>query len=144
MLTVRYYQHYDDIDFLKESLPNHRRWLVFLNREFNPGMKQKGYKDDLKGYEGDGSGLGDWLALRDRDTWLTHTAFYMASARAVAYISRLLGDSQLHDKAMNQANAIRDRISRLYLKNGKDTFDFPEGEYHAGLWFFMSFGFDIF
>lgn len=82
-------------------------------------MKQKGYTDDLKDYTGDGSGLGDWLALRDRDTWLTHTAFYMASARAVAYISNVLGDTKLRQKAINQAEVVRDRISRLYMKNGK-------------------------
>lgn len=128
VLTVRHFQHYDDMDFLRETLPNHHRWLVFLNREFNSGMKDKGYTDDLKGYKGDGSGLGDWLALRDRDTFLTHIAFYMASARAVAYISNVLSEIQLQQKASNQADIVRERISRLYMKNGKDTFDFPEGE----------------
>eukprot|EP00804_Cyclotella_cryptica_P003649 CCRYP_002212-RA/>CCRYP_002212-RA protein AED:0.30 eAED:0.30 QI:0/0.5/0.4/1/0.5/0.4/5/1003/964 len=126
VLTVRYFQHYDDVDFLRISLPSHIRWLDFLNREFNAGMKEKGFANDLKGYQGDGSGLGDWLALRDRDTWLTHTAFYMASARAVAYISRELGDKDMQQKAFAKAEDIRSRISRLYLKNGKDTFDFPE------------------
>lgn len=133
VLTVRYHQHYDDVGMLKEFLPHHREWLVFLNREFNSGMKEKGYTEDLKTYQGDGSGLGDWLALRDRDTWLTHTAFYMASARAVAYISRVLKDSTLQQKATNQADILRDRISRLYTKNGKDTFDFPRGECRSGV-----------
>eukprot|EP00804_Cyclotella_cryptica_P003648 CCRYP_002212-RD/>CCRYP_002212-RD protein AED:0.38 eAED:0.38 QI:0/0.4/0.16/0.83/0.4/0.16/6/0/804 len=131
VLTVRYFQHYDDVDFLRISLPSHIRWLDFLNREFNAGMKEKGFANDLKGYQGDGSGLGDWLALRDRDTWLTHTAFYMASARAVAYISRELGDKDMQQKAFAKAEDIRSRISRLYLKNGKDTFDFPEGNSYA-------------
>jgi hypothetical protein len=138
VLTVRYFQHYDDVAFLQESLPHHRQWLVFLNREFNSGMKEKKYADDLKDYKGDGSGLGDWLALRDRDTYLTHAAFYMASARAVAYISRIVGDTQLHQKAMNQAENVRDRISRLYMKNGKATFDFPEGRQTSKLLLFVN------
>eukprot|EP00985_Skeletonema_marinoi_P034189 scaffold43383_cov146-Skeletonema_marinoi.AAC.1 len=63
VLTVRHMQHYGDLDLLKESIGSHTRWLEFLNKEFDSGMIKKGYDKKLKTYRGDGSGLGDWLAL---------------------------------------------------------------------------------
>ena len=71
--------------------------------------------------------VGDWLALRGRDTFLTHTAFYMAAARCVAYISQKLGNEAMAKKSFAQADLIQKRIASLYLKNGKDDFDFPMG-----------------
>ena len=97
VLTVRHMQRYGDKDLLAETLSGHIRWLTFLNKEYDRGLQQRGYDSELKGYEGDGAGLSDWLALRVKDTWLTHTAFYMASARAVAYIARKL-ESDVHEK----------------------------------------------
>jgi len=127
VITVRHMQHYGDLEFLAESLPNHIRWLEFLNQYFNRGMEEKGYDEDLRKYDGEGSGLGDWLALRGRDTFLTHTAFYMAAARCVAYIARKVGDEKMTRKSLAQAEIIRKRIASLYLMNGKDDFDFPRG-----------------
>ena len=129
VLTVRHMQHYGDLDFLIKSLPYHIRWLEFLNKNFDVGMREKGYNEEFlhKEYNGDGSGLGDWLALRSRDTYLTHTAFYMAAARCVAYISNKLGKDDIKQKSLQQAELIRNRIVKLYLKNGKDNFDPPMG-----------------
>ena len=127
VITVRHMQHYGDLDFLANSLPGHIRWLEFLNKNFEAGMEEKEYDRELRKYRGEGSGLGDWLALRGRDTWLTHTAFYMASARSVAYIGKKLGNSKIERKGRAQAEYIRNRIATLYLQNGKDNFDFPLG-----------------
>ena len=91
-------------------------------------MREKGYDDELEQYVSPPkSGLGDWLAMRNRDTYLTHTGFYMASGRCVAYIARVLGNHDDELKGVEVAGKIKDRIARLYLKNGKDDFDFPRG-----------------
>ncbi|KAL7554415.1 hypothetical protein ACHAWF_017852 [Thalassiosira exigua] len=127
VLTVRHMQHYGDIDLLRETMPGHARWLQFLNGHFAEGMEAKGYDRDLKKYKGDGSGLGDWLSLRQTDTFLTHTAFYMAAARCVAYIAEKLGDGKLSKKSRAVAERVRDRIASLYMKNGRDDFDYPRG-----------------
>ena len=127
ILTVRHMHHYGDISFLKESLPNHVRWLDFLDENFDTGMKKLGYDEELIGYYGDGKGLSDWLSLRDRDTFLTHIGFYMASARSVAYIAEKLGMTSLKERGLVTAKKLQDRINKLYFKNGKDNFDYPEG-----------------
>lgn len=61
---------------------------------------------------------------------MTHTGFYMASARALAYIGNILGDEKIRTKGLIRAKSIRERIANLYLKNGKDNFDCPEGDGH--------------
>ena len=128
VLTVRHMQHYDDLDFLNESLPSHIRWFGFLVLNFERGMQKKGYDAELRNYTGGGSGLGDWLGLAEKDLFLTHTAFYMASGRCMAYIARKVGNHDaLYQKGFALANRIRNRIARLYLKNGFDDFDFPKG-----------------
>eukprot|EP00804_Cyclotella_cryptica_P001607 CCRYP_014947-RC/>CCRYP_014947-RC protein AED:0.04 eAED:0.04 QI:544/1/1/1/0.83/0.57/7/1193/975 len=127
VLSVRHYQNYGDEELLRKSLPHHGRWLDFLDKYFDVSMEKKGYDKDLVGYHGEKSGLGDWLSLRGRDTWLTHTGFYMASARALAYIGQVLGDEKLRTKGLTRAKSIRERIAKLYLKNGQDNFDCPEG-----------------
>jgi len=128
VLSVRHYQHYGDEDLLRMSHPHHVEWLEFLNKYFDVGMREKGYDDELEQYVSPPkSGLGDWLAMRNRDTYLTHTGFYMASGRCVAYIARVLGNHDDEMKGLEVANKIKDRIARLYLKNGKDDFDFPRG-----------------
>ena len=131
VLTVRHMQMFGDISFLKESLPNHIKWLDFLDKYFDKGMKKHRYDDELKGYDGNGSGLSDWLGLRNRDTFLTHTGFYMASARSVAYIAKKLGMDSLQERGMTTAKKLQDRINKLYFKNGKDDFDYPEGRAEA-------------
>jgi len=127
VLTVRHMQHYGDIKLLEDSLPHHVRWIDFLDGHFEAGMLKKGYDKELDEYTGQKSGLGDWLAMRSRDTYLTHTAFYMASGRCVAYIARKVGLSAVEERGMALARKIQERIAHLYLKNGKDNFDFPRG-----------------
>eukprot|EP00984_Skeletonema_dohrnii_P020982 scaffold10365_cov102-Skeletonema_dohrnii-CCMP3373.AAC.5 len=129
VLTVRHMQHYGDLDLLKESIGSHTRWLEFLNKEFDSGMIKMGYDKKLKTYRGDGSGLGDWLALPVKDTYLTHTGFYMASSRCIAYISNKLGNTKMRKKSVSLAELIRNRISSLYLWNGRDTFTYPMARY---------------
>ncbi len=90
-------------------------------------MKDKGFDVELNNYTGGGSGLGDWLCLPERDLFLTHTAFYMASGRCMAYIAKQLGEGGLYRRGLELANRIKARISRIYLKNGFDDFDFPKG-----------------
>ncbi|KAL7554634.1 hypothetical protein ACHAWF_018136 [Thalassiosira exigua] len=127
VLTVRHMQHYGDVDLIDESLGGHVRWIDFLDTYFEAGMLQKGYDAELDQYHGQKSGLGDWLALRSRDTFLTHTAFYMAAGRCVAYLARKVNNEKLEERGMAVARKIQDRIVHLYLKNGRDDFDFPLG-----------------
>ena len=125
---MRHYQNYGDDDLLRVSLPHHIKWLDFLDKYFDEGMREKGYDDNLDTYTSPPlSGLGDWLAMRGRDTFLTHTGFYMASGRCVAYMAHMLEKHEEEKRGAELANKIRDRIARLYLKNGKDDFDFPHG-----------------
>jgi len=116
VLSVRHYQNYGDEDLIRKSLPHHIKWLDFLDKYFDEGMKEKKYDDELETYHAPLSGLGDWLAMRGRDTFLTHTGFYMASGRCVAYMAHVLGEKNTEDRGMALANTIRDRISYLYLK----------------------------
>eukprot|EP01082_Thalassiosira_pseudonana_P002965 g3371.t1 g3371 contig12:1941615-1945421(-) len=127
VLTVRHMQHYGDITLLQKSISHHVKWLDFLDKYFDAGMEIKGYDKELDEYTGQKSGLGDWLAMRSRDTYLTHTAFVMASGRCVAYIGRKVGLASVEDKGMAVAKKIQDRLVHLYMKNGKDNFDFPLG-----------------
>ena len=127
VLTVRHMHHYDDISLLRESLSGHVKWIDFLDKYFEAGMLQKGYDEELDDYYGQKSGLGDWLAMRGRDTFLTHTAFYMAAGRCVAYVARKVGMKDLEEKGLAVAKKVQDRLVHLYLKNGKDNFDFPHG-----------------
>jgi len=128
VLTVRHYQHYGDIEFLDDSLGSHVKWVDFLDQYFDAGMLIKEYDVELDNYTGEKSGLGDWLALRSCDTYLTHTAFYMAAGRCIAYIARKVGKKDVEEKGMAVAKKIQERIAHLYLKNGEDTFDFPRGD----------------
>jgi hypothetical protein len=130
VLTVRHMQHYGDLDLLVSSLVKHLKWLQFLDKNFEAGMLEKGYDKDLNEYLGQKSGLGDWLGMRSRDTFLTHAGFYMAAARSLAYISRKVGLEAKgpEQKGMATAKVIQDRIAYLYLKNGMDNFDFPRGK----------------
>ena len=127
VLTVRHMQHYGDMKLAMISFDHHVKWLQFLIQHFDEGMRVKNYDDELKHYTGRFSGLGDWLAMRIRDTFLTHTAFAMASGRCVAYIARKLGDKKEELKGIRVATKYKKKISYLYLKNGKDNFDFPLG-----------------
>jgi hypothetical protein len=51
----------------------------------------------------------------------------MGSARCVAYIANILQDKKILARGKAKAKQLQNRISDLYLKNGKDTFDCPEG-----------------
>lgn len=107
--------HYGDLKFLEESYDDHLRWYNFLRKYFDDGMRTKKYDDNLKGYIKEGSGLGDWLSFRGRDTWLAHQSFYMATARSIAYIASKLGKEEQATAALELANSVKDRIARLYL-----------------------------
>ena len=116
VMTARHMQHYGDLKLLEESFDNHLKWLNFLITHFDKGMKAKGYDEELKGYTKEGSGLGDWLTFRGRDTWLTHQSFYMATARSIAYIATKLGKHEEVSTALELANNVKDRIAALYLR----------------------------
>lgn len=116
IMTARHMQHYGDIEFLKRTVDKHTKWLGFLHKHFDKGMLKKGYHEELEGYYKSGSGLGDWLGFRQRDTWLTHQGFYMASARSIAYISQKLGIDNGLSAALEISNTVKDRIAGLYLK----------------------------
>ena len=117
VMTARHMQHYGDLVFLERTLKKHFKWLSFLQQHFDSGMLKKDYSEELEGYWKSGSGLGDWLGFRQRDTWLTHQGFYMASARSIAYIAQKLGtkSSEL-STALEISELVKDRIARLYLK----------------------------
>jgi hypothetical protein len=124
VLTVRHMQHYADMQLAEATFDNHVKWLEFLETNWEAGMARLFYDKvgkDLKHYDGGDSGLGDWLALRQRDTWLTHHAFYMASARAVGYLARRLEASndraERGKSALALADKIMDDINALYMAN---------------------------
>eukprot|EP00523_Entomoneis_sp_CCMP467_P003866 CAMPEP_0168761210 /NCGR_PEP_ID=MMETSP0724-20121128/23195_1 /TAXON_ID=265536 /ORGANISM="Amphiprora sp., Strain CCMP467" /LENGTH=1371 /DNA_ID=CAMNT_0008810305 /DNA_START=162 /DNA_END=4274 /DNA_ORIENTATION=- len=89
VLTVRHMHNYGDIQLVERTLDNHIQWMDFLLENWAAGMERK-YPGALQNYKGGGSGLGDWLAMMPRDSWLTHHAFYLASIRAVAYLANQL------------------------------------------------------
>ena len=116
VMTVRHMQHYGDLKLLEQSFDNHVKWLTFLIGHFDEGLKKKGYDENLVGYTREGSGLGDWLTFRGRDTWLTHQSFYMATARSIAYISKKLGKKKESRMALELASMLKDRIIGLYSR----------------------------
>jgi len=126
VMTARHMQHYGDLRLLEESFDNHMKWFNFLLSHFDKGMKTKGYDEELEGYTKEGSGLGDWLTFRGRDTWLTHQSFYMATARAVAYIAKKLGKEDEIAPALQLASSVKERISRLYMRENYGSFLPPE------------------
>ena len=129
LTAVRHFQHYGDIKLLEQTFASHLRWFEFLRDHFDKGMIVKGYDEELKGYVKEGSGLGDWLTFRGRDTWLTHQSFYMAVARCIAYMANRMGSlvpaSQV-DEGLALAETVKERIANLYLKNGNFCFLPPE------------------
>lgn len=126
VMSVRHMQHYGDLRLLEESFDNHKKWYDFLHSHFDRGMETKGYDEHLKGYVKEGSGLGDWLTFRGRDTWLTHQSFYMATARSLAYIASKLGKTDEVERAQELAKSIEGRIARLYTRDD-GSFLPPEG-----------------
>lgn len=126
---MRHFQHYGDLKLLEQTFNSHLKWFDFLRDNFDQGMKVKGYHEELMGYVKEGSGLGDWLSFRGRDTWLTHESFYMAVARCIAYMANRLKTKELQlAEGMALAMDTEERIAHLYLKNGKDRFLPPEPE----------------
>ena len=116
VMTARHMQHYGDLEFLNRTIDNHYKWLGFLHKHFDKGMLKKSYHPELENYIKSGSGLGDWLTFRQRDTWLTHQGFYMASARSIAYISEKVGRTTGVKVALEISDMVKDRIAGLYLK----------------------------
>jgi alpha-L-rhamnosidase len=129
LITVRHFQHYGDLKLIEQTFSSHLKWFDFLRENFDQGMKVKGYDKELKGYVKEGSGLGDWLTFRGRDTWLTHQGFYMAVARCIAYMAKRLGSSlpetQL-EEGLALAEHTKEKIARIYLMNANDHFLPPE------------------
>jgi hypothetical protein len=125
VLTVRHMQHYADDKLAEETFDHHVRWLEFLKANWKVGMHNLFYKhlgkDFLRNYKGGTGGLSDWGAIRTRDTWLTHNAFYMASARAIGYLAaRLEGStnySEIGTSALTLAYKIKGDINALYMNN---------------------------
>lgn len=131
LTAVRHFQHYGDLKLLEQTFASHLKWFDFLRDHFDKGMLIKGYDKELKGYVKEGSGLGDWLSFRGRDTWLTHESFYMAVARCIAYMANRLGSrlpSSAVDDGMSLAAKVKERITTLYLMNGNDCFLPPESQ----------------
>lgn len=131
LTAVRHFQHYGDLKLLEQTFASHLKWFEFLRDKFDRGMMIKGYEKDLKGYVKGGSGLGDWLTFRGRDTWLTHESFYMAVARCIAYMAKRLGTdltSSAVEDGVALATVVKERIATLYLMNGKDCFLPPEDQ----------------
>ena len=66
------------------------------------------------------------LALAPRDTWLTHHAYLMASARAVAYLANRMEDKDDEVAvARGLADKVQKKINSLYMKN--DGFRLRDG-----------------
>ena len=125
VLTVRHTQHYGDMKLVEETFGYHVKWLEFLKANWEAGMELLFYNrvgKNLENYMGDAGGLGDWLSLLHRDTWLTHQAFFMATARCVAYLAEKLGHNESKQASLSLANKIKDNINSLYMKDGDDAF----------------------
>ena len=84
VMTARHMRYYGDLEMAKETLQNHDKWFDLLLNNWDAGMKEK--FGNIKKYRGttDG-GLGDWLAIAGSDSWLMHQAFFLATARSIAY-----------------------------------------------------------
>ena len=134
ILTARHMRHYGDLKLAVGTLHNHVKWLEFLSKHWNSGTQI--VFGDISEYDGGGKGLGDWLALMGRDTWITHNAFYLASARCVAYLAKRILDisGSLEDartghtpylffveEATNLASQIEQSITKVYKG---DTFTY--------------------
>ena len=95
VMAARHVHHYGDMKLAVGTLANHARWLDFLLTYWEEGMlRMYGRSGDHNGTnEG---GLGEWLALTRNDSWLTHNAFFLATARAVAYLANKILDLDSH------------------------------------------------
>ena len=126
ILSVRHMQYYGDKELLSNSLEHHIEWLEFMKGNWEAGMKvQFGkYPDITKDYGGDDGGLGDWLSMQSKDSWLTHHSYYMSVARAIAYITNQIGIDENQKLASTQHDALvlsyslRQNITEKYSRNG--------------------------
>jgi len=121
VLTVRHMQHYADNRLAEETFDNHVKWLQFLVSNWEAGMAkliEDRFGKDLEGYYGYDGGLGDWLALPSRDVWLTHHAYFMATARAIGFLAERLGGKDDEGAiALGLAEEIQMKINSLYMKH---------------------------
>ena len=124
VLTVRHMQHYADVILAEDTFEHHVKWLHFLISNWEAGISkliEDKYGKELNGYYGGDGGLGDWLALTSRDTWLTHHAYFMATARSIGYLAKRLGGKDGQGAvALELADEIKKKINALYMK--RDTF----------------------
>eukprot|EP00978_Attheya_sp_CCMP212_P003157 scaffold6566_cov49-Attheya_sp.AAC.1 len=137
VLTARHMQHYGDIDFVRDTFSHHVEWCTFLSSKFEKAIQGWfGYAgDNLEGYRGSENvnGLGDWLSLQTIDTYLTHHAFYMATARSIAYMAHMLEKDGSADEetsfigkeARSLARKIKDHITNKYLND--NTYQVQKG-----------------
>jgi len=123
VLTVRHMQHYGDIKLVQRTLPNHESWLHFLDSHWKEGILRMYGDESVPHSKIDRSkgGLGDWYSITSADVWITHHAFYLASARAVAYLASIAGSSQQALRAKKTAIEIENIISSAYAG---DTFSY--------------------
>lgn len=125
ILMVRHVQQYGDLKFATESLEFHVNWLEFLKTNWEEGMKMLFYDrvgNNLENYDGNRGGLGDWLSILSRDTFLTHNSFFMATARSVAYLAEKLGKNDMKLDSLVLADKIKSKINSLYMRNDDDGF----------------------
>jgi len=124
VLTARHFQHYGDMELVRDTFVGHTRWLEFLAANWKRGMNEKFPDlDNIKCCEG---GLSDWLTLSARDTYLGHHTFYMASARAVVYLAaqwKRLGakEPRIDNAQISARKAESDMIAtmhKMYMKDG--------------------------
>lgn len=137
VLTARHIQHYGDLKFAEETFDHHMEWFDCLKNNWAAGMHKlygNEWGDDVRQYPPHQNGFGDWLSVLTRDTWLTHNSFYMASARAIAYLAeRLKGNEGKADQgkmALALADKARDDINAVYMENDfhrKKGFDWTPG-----------------
>jgi hypothetical protein len=132
VLTARHMQNYGDVKLLERTLPHHVKWMEMLMEHWDAGIdvKYPGVRTYYN-YSGQGSGLGDWLALIPRDSWLTHYGHYLASIRGVIYAVNKLEQyggipsterpllAAIKEKSVNKAAELEDLIRKVYGK-GED------------------------
>lgn len=140
VLTVRHAQHYGDTRLIKATLVPHIKWFNFLKTNFDAGMKEKYGKFGTELWKASGGeGLGDWLGLFNRNTWLTHYAFAMASARSIAFLANKIGGyEQVSADAYEYSETLRKQIIATHalekgfgMTNHLDSTPGPDLALHA-------------
>jgi len=133
VLTARHFQHYGDMDLVRNTFDSHNRWIDFLGREWERGMNEK--FPDLNNIGCCDKGLSDWLSLYERDTYLGHQSYYMASARSVVYLAEQQkrvgnkddGLNAVQSSARQVAAELVTKMNDIYMK--EDAFRIKKHHY---------------